>query len=387
LGDRSRAAAPRPEARRRLKPGASAHPRDRRVVSEIWYAALGGDGRGLLAAAEHNSPPPTFRRLALERFTLENDPMNKTRGCTTVLAALLGLLLISGAANAQEKVVRIGHQKVGAFVLLKASGMLEARLKPLGYTVTWQEFPTGPKLLDGLKAGAVDFAHTGDSPPILAQAAGAPFLYIGYAPDGPKSEAILVHKESSIKTVADLKGKKIGLNKGSNVHYMLVRALDKAGLKYTDVELVFLPPPDGRAAFEKGTIDAWVIWEPYRTTAELSSGARTLIDGTGLVSNNDFFFVAKPFAQVHPEAIDVVLGATRDVFAQAAKDLPGTAKTFSAAAGFPESVMLTVLSHRGFDVHPMSQEVIAEQQRIADTFKSIGLIPVDLKVSDAVRKP
>jgi sulfonate transport system substrate-binding protein len=303
--------------------------------------------------------------------------------------ALAGLILASAApsiAIAQEKVVRMGTQKVGAFALLKARGILEERLKPLGYTVTWKEFPGGPQLLEGVKADAVDFAHSGEAPPIFAQAAGAPLLYIGYAPDGPKSEAILVQKDSSIKTVADLKGKTIGLNKGSNVHYLLVRALDKAGLKYTDVELVFLPPADGHAAFEKGAIDAWVIWEPYRTAAEMSLGARTLADGTGLVSNNDFFFVAKPFAQAHPQMIDVVLGAARDVFAQAAKDIPGTAKTFSAAAGFPESVMEVALSHRGFDIHPMSNEVIAEQQRIADTFKDLGLIPAAINVSDAVRR-
>jgi sulfonate transport system substrate-binding protein len=290
-------------------------------------------------------------------------------------------------ASAQEKVVRMGNQKVGAFALLKASGMLEARLKPLGYTVTWKEFTSGPQLLEGVKSGAIDFAHSGDAPPIFAQAAGAPLLYIGYAPDGPKSEAILVPKDSTIKSVAELKGKKIGLNKGSNVHYMLVRALAKAGLQYTDVELVFLPPADGRAAFEKGAIDAWVIWEPYRTTAVVALGARTLIDGTGLVSNNDFFFVAKPFAQANPQIIDVVLGATRDIFAQAAKDIPGTAKTFSAATGFTESVMEAVLSHRGFDVHPMNQEVIAEQQRIADAFKTIGLISGAINVVDAVHKP
>jgi sulfonate transport system substrate-binding protein len=124
---------------------------------------------------------------------------------------------------------------------------------------------------------------------------------------------------------------------------------------------VFLPPVDGRAGFEKGIVDAWVIWEPYRIAAEMSLGARTLTDGTGLVSNNDFFFVAKPFAQAHPQMVDVVLGATRDVFAQAAKDIPGTAKTFSAAAGFPVTVLEATLSHRGFDVHPMSNEVIAEQ--------------------------
>jgi sulfonate transport system substrate-binding protein len=316
--------------------------------------------------------------------------MNLNRRFTIGLAALVVLVfsfVSPFAAFAQEKVVRIGHQKVGAFVLLKASGVLEERLKPLGYTVTWSEFPSGPKLLEAVSTSVVDFGHTGDTPPIFAQAAGAQFLYVGYVPDSPKSEAILLQKDSLIKTVADLKGKKIGLNKGSNVQYMLVRALERAGLKYTDVELVFLSPADGRAAFEKGAIDAWVIWEPYRTAAERSLNARTLTDGVGLVANNDLFFVAKSFAKASPQVIDIVLGATRDIFAQAAKDIPGTAKTFSAIAGFPESVMEHVLSERGFNIQPMDQEAIAEQQRVADAFKSLGLIPVAINVSDAVHKP
>ena len=312
------------------------------------------------------------------------------RRFTFGLTLLGGLILSFGipfSAVAQEKVIRMGHQRVGAFALLKSSGMLEERVKPLGFTVTWKEFASGPALLEGVKTGVVDFAHSGDAPPIFAQAAGTPLLYIGYAPDGPKSEAILVRKDSPVQTVADLKGKKIGLNKGSNVHFMLVRALDKAGLKYADIEPVFLPPADGRAAFEKGSIDAWVIWEPYRTTAEVTLGARTLVDGTGLVSNNDYFFVAAPFAHAYPNLIDMVLGATRDIFAQASKDIPGTAKTFSLASGYPVSVMESVLSHRGFDVHPMSPEVIAEQQRIADTFKAIGLIQVTINVAEAVHRP
>jgi sulfonate transport system substrate-binding protein len=156
---------------------------------------------------------------------------------------------------------------------------------------------------------------------------------------------------------------------------LLVRALERAGLKYTDVEVVYLPPADGRAAFEKGAIDAWVIWEPYRTAAEMSSGARTLADGTGLVSNYEFFFVTRPFAEAQPHVIEVVLGAARDVYAEVVKDIPGTAKTFSAAAGFPASVIEVALSRRGFGVQPISNQVIAERQKIADTFKDLGLIP------------
>ena len=304
-------------------------------------------------------------------------------------AALAGLMLVSAApsiAVAQEKVVRMGNQKVGAYALMKARGILDERLKLLGYTVTWKEFPSGPQLLEGVKAGVDDFAHSGDAPPIFAQAAGAPLLYIGHEPAAPKGEAIIVPRDSPIKTVADLKGKKIALNKGSNVHYLLVRALEKAGLKYTDVELAYLPPAGGRAAFEKGDVDAWVIWEPYRTSAEMSLGARTVADGTDLVSNYEFFFTTKTFFEAHPQIVEVVLGAARDVYAEAAKDIRGTAKTFSAAAGFPESVMEVALSRRNFDILPISSSVIAEQQRIADTFKDLGLISAAIKVSDAANK-
>lgn len=316
--------------------------------------------------------------------------MSRITRRTIGFAALASLVLAStapGTAVAQEKVVRMGHQRVGAFALLKPRGILEERLKPLGYTVSWQAFPGGPQLLEAVKAGAVDFAHSGEAPPIFAQAAGTPLLYIGYEPAAPQAEAILVPQDSPIKMVADLQGKKIALNKGSNVHYLLVRALEKAGLKYTDVEVVYLPPADGRAAFEKGAVDAWVIWEPYRAAAEMSLGARTLADGTGLVSNHEFYFATKSFAEAHPQVIDVVLGAARDVYAEVVKDIPGTAKTFSAAAGFPASVTEVALSRRGFGVQPMSNQVIAEQQKIADTFKDLGLIPAAINVSEAVHKP
>src|SRR3989449_10851350 len=207
---------------------------------------------------------------------------------STVLAGV-------GASYGQDKIVRIGFQKYGKLVLLKSKGTLEGKLKAAGYQVVWTEFPSGPPLLEALNVGAIDFGNTGEAPPIFAQAAGAPIQYVAYEPPAPEGEAILVPKDSALKSVADLKGKKVALNKGSNVHYLLVKALEKAGLKYTDVDVVYLPPADGRVAFEKDAIDAWVIREPYRTAAAMSSGARTLADGTGLVSNHEFFFASRPF--------------------------------------------------------------------------------------------
>src|ERR1700761_5703601 len=217
-----------------------------------------------------------------------------------------------GASYGQDRVVRIGYQKYGKLVLLKGKGSLEEKLKPLGYKVSWTEFPSGPPLLEALNVGAIDFGIAGETPPIFAQAAGAPLVYLAYDPPAPQGEAILVPKDSTLKSVADLKGKKVALNKGSNVHYLLVRALEKAGLKYTDIQPVFLAPSDARAAFEKGAVDAWAIWDPFLAAVEKQIGARAVVDGTDVVSNYQFYLSSKNFVAHDSKAVDVVLEALNE---------------------------------------------------------------------------
>src|SRR5436190_23508937 len=156
-----------------------------------------------------------------------------------IASAVLSVSIVAAAVSAsygQDKVVRIGFQKYGKLVLLKGKGSLEEKLKPLGYKVAWTEFPSGPPLLEALNVGAIDLGIAGETPPIFAQAAGAPLVYLAYDPPAPQGEAILVAKDSPLRSVADLKGKKVALNKGSNVHYLLVKALEKAGLQYTDIQ-------------------------------------------------------------------------------------------------------------------------------------------------------
>ncbi len=164
---------------------------------------------------------------------------------TTALAGV-GASYGQEKQDKQDKVVRIGFQKYGKLVLLKSKGTLEDKLKASGYRVVWTEFPSGPPLLEALNVGAIDFGNTGEAPPIFAQAAGAPIQYVAYEPPAPKGEAILVPKDSKLNSVVDLKGKKVALNKGSNVHYLLVKALEKAGVKYSEIEPVFLAPADAR---------------------------------------------------------------------------------------------------------------------------------------------
>jgi sulfonate transport system substrate-binding protein len=302
------------------------------------------------------------------------------------LALAVPFVTFQRPASAADHVIRIGYQKYGNFILLKGTGELEKKVVPLGYTVEWTEFPSGPPLLEALNAGAIDFGQAGETPPIFAQAAAADFIYIAHEPPAPKGEAILVPKDSPIKSVADLKGKKVALNKGSNVHYLLVKLLEKAGINYADIQPVFLAPADARAAFERGSVDAWVIWDPFQASAEVALAARTLADGTDVVPNNQFYLARKAFADANPQAVDWVLDSVVSVDRWAEGNASAVAAQLSAGIGIPAPVLELALKRQTYGVRPLDAETIAQQQAIADTFYKLGLVPKHVEVSAIVRK-
>ncbi len=299
--------------------------------------------------------------------------------------AIFALLL--PAAHAAEQTIRIGYQKYGNLLLLKEHGGLDERLKPLGYTPDWTEFPSGPPLLEALRAGAIDFGQTGEAPPIFAQAGKAALLYVANEPAAPRGEAILVPKDSAISSLAELKGKRVALNKGSNVHYLLVRALEKAGLAYGDITPVFLAPADARAAFESGAVDAWAIWDPYYAAAQAATGARTLATGEGIAPNVQFYLAAKPFAVSHPAVIEAVVAAVRDVDRWEVEHPAEAAAELAAALKLPEAVVATALGRQSYGPAPLTPEVVAGQQAVADSFLALKLIPKKLDIADVVWKP
>jgi sulfonate transport system substrate-binding protein len=305
------------------------------------------------------------------------------------IAIALSIVAVAGGtlttAHAEDKVVHIGFQKYGKLVLLKNKGTLEGKLKALGFSVTWTEFPSGPPLLEAINAGAIDFGNTGEAPPIFAQAARVPFVYVAYEPPAPRGEAILVPKDSALKSVADLKGKKVALNKGSNVHYLLVKALEKAGVKYAEIQPVFLAPADARAAFERGSVDAWAIWDPFLAAAEAATGARELSDGTGIVANTQFYLGSRAFVDANARVLDVVLTELREVDGWARGDIGAVAIQLSPSIGIPAPTLEVALKRQSYGIKPIDAAAIAEQQKIADAFDKLGLLPRPIKVSDAVR--
>lgn len=291
----------------------------------------------------------------------------------------------SNSITAPSKVIRIGYQKYGTMNILKARGSLEERLKPEKVSVQWTQFPGGPQMLEALNAGSLDFGHTGEAPPIFAQAANAPLVYAAHEPANPKGEAILVPKDSPIKDVAGLKGKKVVLNKGSNVHYLLVEALKAAGLKYSDIQPIYLPPADARAAFEKGSVNAWVIWDPFLAVAQRATGARILKDGEGLVSNFEFYLAAKPFADQQPDHIKAILEELQKVDDWAANKPTEVAKLLSPDLGIDVPTLEDVSKKRPYGVKPITDDVVTYQQKIADTFYDLKLIPKQLRLNEVAK--
>jgi sulfonate transport system substrate-binding protein len=301
-------------------------------------------------------------------------------------AMALGLGLAGGAAWAEPaKELRIGFQKSASlFVLQKAQGTLEKRLAPLGVGVKWVEFPAGPQLLEGLNVGSIDVGFVGEAPPIFAQAAGARFVYVGNDPAAPLAEALVVPRDSALKTVADLKGKRIALNKGSNVHFLLVKLLEKNNLKYGDVTPVFLAPADARAAFEKGAVDAWAIWDPFLAAVEKQVGARQLADGSGVVNGFNYYLAQTDFAQVNPHLIRELFANTQDAARFVQADIPRAAALIAPLQGLDAAVVEASLKRYRFGVVPLTPAVAAEQQKIADTFYDLKLIPKPIRIVDAL---
>jgi sulfonate transport system substrate-binding protein len=308
---------------------------------------------------------------------------------TLLTLAALGAGLSGGFAGSlaraadAPKTLRIGYQKYGNFVVLKAKGSLEKRLAAQGVTVQWLEFPAGPQLLEGLNAGAVDVGTVGETPPIFAQAAGVDFVYVAQEPPAPHAEAIVVPKGSAIQSVAELRGKKVALNKGSNVHYLLVEALKKNGLAWTDIQPVYLAPADARAAFVQGSVDAWAIWDPYLAAVEKQAEARRLVDANGIVRNVQYYLATRKFATAEPQLVHALLDELDQVDRWARDNVPAVAAQLSPLVGLDTGVLETALRRTSYGVQRVDAATLGYQQQIADTFTDLRLIPRKLDVSAA----
>lgn len=299
------------------------------------------------------------------------------------LVLALGFGLIAGAQA--ETTLRIGYQKSSTLIsLLKINGTLEKDLASQQIRISWHEFPSGQPLLEALNVGNVDLsADVADTVPVFAQAAGGQLTYFAQEAPSPGAQAVLVRKDSPLHTLADLKGKKIAVTKAAGSHYLLITALAKAGLKFSDIQPAYLTPADGRAAFESGNVDAWVTWEPFLSGAQVQLDARTLADGKGLADYQRYYLTSNAFAKAHPEVLDAVfaeLVKTGDWLRAHPAD---AAKTLGPLWGnLKPEIVEQANARRSYQVRAVKPENLTEQQKIADAFFAAGLLPKPVDALD-----
>jgi len=289
-------------------------------------------------------------------------------------------------AEAAPKEIRIGTQKGGYFPAVRQRHTVEDLFKPLGIEIKWIDFQFGPPLLEAINVGSVDFGYVGDSPPIFAQAAGARIRYVAAVKSDGTTQAIIVPQDSPIKTLADLRGKRIAFGKGSSAHNLLVAALEKAGIAWSDITPAPLAPADATAAFVKGSVDAWSIWDPYLSLAELKDHARVIAFDKDIHKPNAFYIAGSDFVEKYPALVARLNGVFASEGVWADQHHEEVARAQAEATGVDIEAVRRFVDRSNFRVVPVDDEVIRSQQAVADRFARLGLIPKPVKVSEIIWK-
>ncbi|RFS94597.1 aliphatic sulfonate ABC transporter substrate-binding protein [Serratia marcescens] len=288
------------------------------------------------------------------------------------------------AAPLPERELRIGYQKFGNLGVLKARQSLEQHFAAQRISVLWSEFPAGPQLLHALDGDEIDFGTTGEVPPIFAQAQGNALVYVGFEPPAPQSVAMVVPQDSPIRSAADLRGKRIALNKGSNVHYLLLQMLDEQGLTLNDVRIVYAPPKYPLSATDLQAVDAWMMWDPLLSDAQRSGELRVIADGTQRVLNQQFYLARREFAERSGDLLQPLMQALQHTGRYIAAQPREAAHHLSDELGLASASLELALSRRSHEIRAMDLQVIRQQQSIADRFYALGLLPKAIAVREAV---
>ena len=278
-------------------------------------------------------------------------------------------------AAAAAGVVRFSFQRSSTLLtLLKEDRTLEQPFAAKGFGVGWAQFDD---VITEMDAAVCDFhADCADAVPIFTQSAGAPLTFYAREVHNPQAEAIIVREGSAIRTVADLKGKLVGVHRGSGCHFILAAALTRAGLSFADIRPAYLTPSDAAAAFERGSLDAWAIWDPFLAIAESKEPTRTLCDAGGLSQYHRYYTVTNGFAEAHPEMVGIVFDALVAKGAWVRANPDEAARRLSPLWGnVPEAVVKVVNRRRSYDVQAIDAHALGDQQAIADAFFEAKLIP------------
>lgn len=296
------------------------------------------------------------------------------------------IILTACTPSQKQETLTVGFQKSSLnSIVLKTNEDLLKKSFP-NTKIEWKEFPAGPQMLEALSAGSIDFGSVGNTPPIFAQAANKNIRYVAYENVQPEWQAVLVPKDSPLTNITQLKGKKIAVQKGSSAHDLLGRVLQKAHLTWSDIQPVWLAPADARAALDKKAVDAWAIWEPFLTAAEVEGQARPLIEGDQFETTYNFLIGQPDFIKNHPTETQKFIQANNDAAQWVVEHPQQTLDLYQQAIGLNKEITQKVLAkkYQPSLLYPITPTVVKAQQNIADRFTQDQVIPQKINIQQAV---
>ncbi|AVT34210.1 sulfonate ABC transporter substrate-binding protein [Plantactinospora sp. BC1] len=279
------------------------------------------------------------------------------------------------SAGAETGELLVGYQRFGGLSLVKARGEAPG--------VKWSLFESGPALTEALKAGAIDIGQVGEAPPVFAAAGKIKFRIIGTSEPVPQGEAVLVKEAKGYRSFADLRGKTVALNKGSNVNWLLVKLLEAHHMTLADINVKYLKPAEARPAFDNDQVDAWIIWDPYFALAE-QPGVKILADATGLASNREYILVSPEALERKPDQIRTFLETYRSVTDWGIANPEQRTKILAPELKIDEPTTARALARSAKPLAPVTPEIGAELQAIADGFTELELIPERVDIASLV---
>lgn len=300
-------------------------------------------------------------------------------------AGLTSLALATPAVADSAKTLRIGYQKFNSVNILKGTGALEKALAEKGVSVSWHEFAAGPQLLEALSTGAIDLGHAADAPSVFAQATGKPVVYLAAEQPYPLGIGVLVRAESKVQSIADLKGQRVATGRGWNAQYLLALALEEAGTSYQDIEPAYVSSAaDAIAALQSGSVEAATLWDPFLAAAELQLPVRNLRDGQNLTNNRTFYLSTAAFADANPELVRTFFRELAKTNDWANAHPQEVAELLAPQLGISPEVLLKATERRNYSATAITDAIVAEQQKLADTFVGLGVLPKPIRVADAI---
>ena len=288
-------------------------------------------------------------------------------------------------AASDLETVTIGYQKADPVDIARQHGELIKKMKAKGYQVVFKEFSDGAALMTALKSGAIDYARVGDTPPVTAKAAGTDIALIAAGATKEYGSGILVGKNSQITNLKQLKGKTIAYQKGTAAQYLIIQALKKAGLSTNDVKLVNMDQSSASVAFAKGSVDAWVTWDPYTATAQVNQGAKLLTNGTGLAKNRDFLISTQNYAKTHTALSKLMTTYINDDMTWANNHHTQLIAMLSKTLKLSDAVIQKMVERRTYAMALVKADssIVDEENQIANTFYQEGVVTekVDMKTT------